>query len=46
MGSPCPGQLLQVPGDSSSVRGQQLAGNGPQPMARQIEVGVADSGPE
>ena len=39
---PRPGHLLQVPGASSSGRGQRMEGVSTQPTARQIEVVVAD----
>ena len=41
---PLPGQLLQVPGESSCGGRGQLDGNGTQPPAHQEEVGEADSG--
>ena len=40
---PIPGNLLQVYGASSCNRGRRLAVSGAQPLARQTEVGVADS---
>ena len=41
---PIPGHLLQVPEASSCSRGQRLAGSGARTLARQKEVGTANSG--
>ena len=44
--TPRPGDLLQVPWESSLGSGRRLAGGGPQPSEGPVEVGAADSGAE